>query len=257
MSWSSMSIASLLLLSACGGSFKSGSQGPGSAGSADSGGIGGDSSAAGGVSSGGSAAGAISGGANAGGASGGADAGGASQGGASSAGTGGKVLREPTQHRPVALACGTRPTPVPTGSGGSAAGAPLPLPVCTTNGDCTAGPNGRCIPSRIGMTCSYDACFADADCASGSVCQCGPENGAGNHCSQPGCQVDADCPNSWCSPTFSSCGNYSGVVGYACHTAKDQCVNDADCAGASGLDAYCMYDPAVARWVCSSSQCVG
>jgi hypothetical protein len=263
MSWSSMWIASLLLVSACGGSFKSGGQGPGGAGggesgasgSAHSGGISGDSSAAGSVSSGGSAAGALSGGANAGGASGGADIGGAS-----SAGTGGKVLREPTQHRPVALACGTRPTPVPTGSGGSAAGAPLPLPICTTNGECTAGANGRCISSRIGMTCSYDACFADADCAPGSVCQCGPENGPGNHCSQPGCQVDADCPNSWCSPTFSSCGNYSGVVSYACHTAKDECVNDADCSGhgaTGGLGAYCMYDPQVARWVCSSSQCAG
>ena len=269
MSWSSMWITPLLLVSACGGTFKSGSQGPGTAGTAAggaesgaggsvaTGGTSGDSSTAGSVSSSGaSAAGRSSGGANAGGASGGAGHGGVT----SSAGEGGgKGVREPTQHRPAATACGTRPTPMPApGSAGSASSAPLPITLCMTNGDCTAGPNGRCIPSRIGMTCSYDACFADADCAPGAVCQCGTANGAGNHCSQPGCQVDADCPSSWCSPTFGACGNYSGVVSYACHTAKDECVDDADCAGAAiGLGAYCMYDPLVARWTCSTSQCAG
>ena len=122
--------------------------------------------------------------------------------------------------------------------------------------DCKSGPNGRCISGRIGTYCTYDACFTDENCDPGAVCMCGMESGTGNHCSQPGCRVDADCPGSWCSPTFSSCGTFSGVVGYACHATADECVDDADCTSTmKGI--YCMYSPMVAHWVCSSSQCAG
>ena len=142
--------------------------------------------------------------------------------------------------------------PPPTGGSG---GQPLPG-MCTVDTDCTMGANGRCIFGRVGKYCTYDACFKDADCGTRTVCMCGTPGGTGAHCGQPGCHIDADCPGSWCSPTFSSCGNYSGVVGYACHTPADECVNDADCSAMGGA-AYCMYMPSSAHWVCSISQCAG
>lgn len=184
--------------------------------------------------------------------------GGGAGGGAGSGGSGGKVTREPAQHRSEAMACGIRPTPASPGSGGAPSG-PLPPPQsCVMNSDCTAGPNGRCLSGRAGSYCEYDGCFGDAECGEATVCMCGTPTGTANRCLSPGCRVDSDCPNSWCSPTFGTCGNYSGIISYACHTAKDDCVDDADCGGTPNASGgYCMFDPLVAHWVCSDSQCVG
>jgi hypothetical protein len=178
-----------------------------------------------------------------GGAGGGKATGGAGNGGSS--GGGGGVSREPEDHRPTEVTCGTRPP----GAGGVSS---PPTGDCAKDEDCTSGFNGRC--TGRGMECEYDRCFADSDCESGSVCLCGAPAGTGNHCSEKGCRVDADCPGSWCSPTFGTCGNYSGVVGYACHTQSDECVDDADCGDSGG---YCWYSPMIAHWLCSTAQCVG
>jgi hypothetical protein len=267
MSWS-MRLVPILFLSACGGTFvteePSGKGGTDVGGSAGDRGNGGDES--GGTSSGGASSGgkvgtggkvASGGSTGTGGkvASGGSTGTGGKVGG--TGGAGGSTTREPAKHRPSAVSCGTPPASlIPPGTGG-ASGAPLPPPdMCMTNTDCQSGPNGRCIFGRIGQYCTYDACFTDENCEAGAVCMCGSQSGPGNHCSQKGCRVDADCPGSWCSPTFSSCGTYSGVVGYACHTSTDECVDDADCTS-SGAGIYCMYSPMVAHWVCSSSQCAG
>ena len=181
---------------------------------------------------------------------------GGSAGGGGSAGSA-TLLHEPAHHRTAEVSCGTPPASAPKASA-PASGAPLPTQFCSVDADCTAGNNGRCERSNFGMQCVYDRCFVDADCDSGSVCICSAPGGFGNHCGQVGCRLDADCPGSWCSPTFSSCGEYSGVVGYACHTRQDECVDDTDCKDPSMLSTpYCMYDPAVAHWICSTSRCAG
>ena len=121
----------------------------------------------------------------------------------------------------------------------------------------------------IGCTCTYDTCTTDADCTqSGGPCECRPaaqSNGQGivapatsasNICLIGNCRVDANCgAGGYCSPSFGSCGNYAGVVGYYCHTAKDKCVDDADCAAQGAGD--CRYDQTTSAWACATSQCVG
>jgi hypothetical protein len=160
----------------------------------------------------------------------------------------------PDNHRPVAEACPGGPGTMHPPQPGVDAGA---FGQCASDFDCSDGLNGRCIASRLGQSCTYDACFVDADCPGGGVCACGGVAGQGNHCLSAGCRVDADCPQSTCSPTFDSCGAYSGVIGYDCHTPNDTCVNDSDC-GSSNLGAgYCMFDPVVLHWLCGYGQCVG
>jgi hypothetical protein len=148
----------------------------------------------------------------------------------------------PDPHRPVAgqcLAC--RPASGTTSTTG----------MCHSDADCvdaTMGTNGRCTYGRIGTFCSYDTCFADGDCATDEVCLCDAQNGGGNTCVPADCHVDADCGGGLgCSPTFGTCGHYSGFVGYRCHTAADTCTIDADCPA----PAYCAYDEITAHWACS------
>ncbi len=132
---------------------------------------------------------------------------------------------------------------------------------CQTDDDCTDGPNGRCTGnSHDGWYCTYDQCFDDSGCGGGSVCECeGGFRSDHNVCLPGNCVTDADCGETgFCSPSFGECGNYSGVVGYFCHTCEDECVNDSDCGGSvDGWGAYCMYDRGVGHWRCSDSHCAG
>jgi hypothetical protein len=155
-------------------------------------------------------------------------------------GTGGGATREPMHHRAEPAAC----------ESGTLAG---PSPTCASDAECTAGPKGRCVPPGGNGICVYQSCVADADCAAGELCECAPD-GFSHRCVTANCARDSDCPNSWCSPTFGSCGSYSGVIAYACHTSKDQCTDDADCASGGG---YCMFEPAVGYWLCGHGACVG
>lgn len=134
-----------------------------------------------------------------------------------------------------------------------------------TDADCsdaTQGKNGRCVFARIGAICTYDTCFDDSACA-GKVCACRQQadmaSGDTNHCLTMGnCRVDADCGSGGsCSPTLGSCGHYTGIVGYYCHTGKDACINDSDCAQDGGLGGYCAYNPAAGAWQCSTAECAG
>lgn len=155
----------------------------------------------------------------------------------------------PDPNREVAYACSACRPPTTTSSTNG---------TCHTDADCndaTMGSNGRCVYGRIGPHCDYDTCFADADCASNEACLCDGSDGGGNTCVPASCHVNADCTGGLdCSPTFGSCGLYSGYVGYRCHTATDTCTTDADC---TGVGAYCAYDETSAHWACSSTQCAG
>lgn len=165
--------------------------------------------------------------------------------------------RVPVKHRAAVTSCPTdRPPGTSMGTGGTNG--------CTTDNDCkdaSKGTNGRCVFSRVGATCSYDTCVDDSTCG-GKVCECRTTatmaSTATNHCLQEGnCRTDSDCGTGGaCSPSFGSCGNYFGVIAYYCHTAKDSCVDDADCA-ATGANAYCAYNTAAGLWQCSTAQCVG
>jgi hypothetical protein len=134
---------------------------------------------------------------------------------------------------------------------------------CYAHEDCTDGVNGRCVGARMGYVCTYDQCQTDDDCGEG-VCECG--GGQMGHttsdydvCVARGnCRVNADCGDSgYCSPTFGSCGAYSGVVAYYCHTPNDECVNDADCGTGEPWGSYCAYNEIGGRWICSNSHCAG
>ncbi len=157
----------------------------------------------------------------------------------------------PDNHRPEAVACDeTRP---PTEY--------LPEPgdewPCTQDSDCTEGNNGRCSAMpRWGWECTYDDCFDDDGCG-GTVCGCGADWGSdANSCYNGNCQIDADCgEDGFCSPSFDSCGYYSGTVAYYCHTQEDECLNDSDCTAEA--EGYCMFNSGGDRWVCSYSHCAG
>lgn len=170
--------------------------------------------------------------------------------------------RVPLRHRATATACpSTRPASMCDPGVGS--GPPL---MCRSDSECTAGTNGRCVGNpHDGCRCNYDACSTDGDCMN-AACECrlASRGAAGANVCIPGnCRVDADCGvGGYCSPTLGSCGDYGGLVGYYCHTARDECVDDADCAtvldgGFLGQRPYCMYSQEVGRWVCSNSGCAG
>ena len=201
-------------------------------------------------------------------------------------GTTNPQIREPAVHRVSASACPTDRAPglVPppgsddagpppddvdaaprsdTGGGPAADAGPYPSE-CFSDFDCRAGKNGRCIASRI-RQCSYDTCFADADCGSGALCACRPnaKSNEANRCLAGNCKLDADCgKGNYCSPSKdTSCG--WSVVGYFCHTKTDECIDDTDCkgekggTGPGGYPGYCAWTPTVGKWKCSYSICAG
>ena len=121
--------------------------------------------------------------------------------------------------------------------------------LCSSDGDCAdGGVDGRCERDRFGCFCSYDACRADTDCASGQLCVCHDSpywSGGPNTCMPGNCRVDPDCgAGGRCSPSPGACAE---VVGYYCHTPNDECTNDSDCVGFSQ---YCSWSTADRRWEC-------
>lgn len=162
----------------------------------------------------------------------------------------------PAAHRSAATECDheRRPGTSPEPGGG-------PPATCTTDADCTDGINGRCNGNgHDGWNCTYDRCFADDECSGGGVCECeGGFRSDANVCLPGDCRTDADCATGFCSPTLGSCGDYTGTVGWFCHTCEDECVDDSDCAGDGGIFGapYCAFDPALGHWACANSHCVG
>ena len=168
--------------------------------------------------------------------------------------------RVPAKHRAVATACdGTRstspPANLPDGGDGSVK--------CTTHDECTAGVNGRCTGNpHDGWRCTCDECSNDTECGSG-ICECdGQFRTDANKClTSNGCRLDSDCGSAgYCSPSLGSCGSFDKTMGYYCHTAADECVDDSDCTDAgpgSYGTPYCAYSPSAGKWACSNSQCAG
>jgi hypothetical protein len=121
--------------------------------------------------------------------------------------------RVPTNHRASAVACPMQRGPGSTGG--------LPPGDCDADTDCTAGANGRCLPSCgppgcFASDCSYDGCFNDSECGGTIPCSCRPSvtSSAANTClTGSTCAVDSDCGHGgYCSPSGASdwCGGASG-----------------------------------------------
>ncbi|MFO0601572.1 MAG: hypothetical protein U0324_00290 [Polyangiales bacterium] len=171
--------------------------------------------------------------------------------------------RVPRLHRPTAVAC---PSDRPASSCDPGVGSGPPV-ACRADSECAAGVNGRCVGNpHDGCRCNYDTCARDSDCMTGGPCACrlaSRGSSGANVCLAGNCRVDADCgAGGYCSPTYGSCGEYTGVVGYYCHTPQDQCVDDEDCSavldgGFLGQRPYCMYTREAGRWTCSNSGCAG
>jgi hypothetical protein len=74
---------------------------------------------------------------------------------------------------------------------------------------------------------------------------------------QGNCRVDADCgAGGYCSPAenTSSCGN---LLGYYCHTASDQCLDDTDCTGGGAGAQVCTYVSSAGNWQCKTEGLCG
>jgi hypothetical protein len=168
-----------------------------------------------------------------------------------------ETMRVPAKHRAAGTSCAQQraavhPTPVDPNL------YPPDSNPCAQDSDCMDGQNGRCVQPAPGprrLTCSYDECFADAQCTSNAPCECraSASDGSPNSCLQSGnCRVDADCgEGGYCSPSLLNqfcicpsptlCGQ-----GYFCHSPKDTCLDDSDCA-----DGSCNYDSVEKRWACA------
>jgi hypothetical protein len=167
---------------------------------------------------------------------------------------GGNPGREPKLHRPMSELCDDAR---PAGSVFDPTGG-----ACASDNECSAGDNGRCVQNFSGKTfCSYDECSLDADCGSAGVCGCrNPASFSANVCFHGSCRLDADCgAGGYCSPSAveigSSCnmGISPGSVGYFCHTAMDQCVDDADCS--TTPEGVCLFSVDQMRWSCFGLMC--
>jgi hypothetical protein len=163
--------------------------------------------------------------------------------------------RVPANHRPSDAQCLTIPAAgdCPAQQGGDPG---------TCNGDSTCtdgGTNGRCVESSGGAlfcSCTYDTCQSDMGCPTDQTCACHGSpytNSQGNTCTQGNCRVDSDCDGGggYCSPAENtmSCGS---LLGYYCHTANDQCVDDTDCTTSTGVGPQvCTYSTTSNRWQCA------
>jgi hypothetical protein len=130
------------------------------------------------------------------------------------------------------------------------AGPPSLQNVCVAAGNCRVdsdcGDSGYCSPSNVGVNACACVTNAPSDGPDGSgVTDAYPPNpppGAGCYeSSDGGPWVQVACT---CSTPYP-CGQ-----GFYCHTACDQCADDADCSGGA-----CVYSLPDQRWECVDQQC--
>jgi hypothetical protein len=153
----------------------------------------------------------------------------------------------PAFHRPIAMACPPQDL--------SQAKCDAGVGDCTMNSDCHVGLNPRCVlfKARNICTCAWDTCAMDSDCRDAGPCACNSIE-IGDLCVDGNCYVDADCgTGGFCSPSFDLCRGQ--IDHYYCHTPKDDCTDDADCAGARG-GGSCTYNTTDSRWECLRTGCL-
>lgn len=172
----------------------------------------------------------------------------------------------PVYHRAAPACCTSQRGPGPGGQPYSS----QESRGCSSDSQCDGGANGRCLPfgGLVGPGgCSYDECFTDSDCPAGTPCVCrgSASDGTPNVCATGGnCVVDSDCgPGGYCSPSQGCWGVTAyepSSAPYFCHTAKDTCINDFDCAvvdagAACETIARCAYSAQAQHWACTQLVC--
>jgi hypothetical protein len=194
------------------------------------------------------------------------------------------ATRVPANHRQAGSLC-----PKQRGPGISEVGSPCAQdggfsPACLQDSDCIGGADGRCLEfggPACSFGCTYDECFSDSDCAGNAPCACraSDADSSANTCaSQSNCRIDTDCgPDGYCSPSMVGnlwgcmsevfCGPGEGGCyangvpipclcsgtcghGFFCHTPKDSCIDDGDCAGGKG----CKFDLTSKAWLCAGDE---
>ncbi len=95
------------------------------------------------------------------------------------------------------------------------------------------------------------------------MCECrNPAKHDANVCVHGNCRTDADCDGDYCSPSavtldpFCSLDVPIGSVGYFCHAAADECVDDSDCDGGMASFPGCFFNVDKAHFACFPVQCV-
>jgi len=167
----------------------------------------------------------------------------------------------PLYHRATHATCPSQRGPGAPGPPSCATPPPPSSVCCTSDSDCDGGSNGRCLNGgRAGTRCTYDECFSDSNCPSGTPCICrtSSADNASNACvTGSRCVIDSDCgPSSYCSPSPApSQYGCQGPGPYFCHTASDACIDDADCFVDGGGGFFCAYDPQAHRWGCTPQFC--
>ena len=100
----------------------------------------------------------------------------------------------------------------------------------------------------------YAPCATDADCGADEVCFCASRRDATqaahtiahiNTCLPSECDGPEDCDGRDCGVALDAC---RGAASQRCHTALDDCDDDADCGNAE----QCTYAEAEARWTCQN-----
>jgi hypothetical protein len=105
------------------------------------------------------------------------------------------------------------------------------------HGYCTTGVQ---VP---GTVCAY-GCVKDSECGVGNICLCGEPVG---RCVGSTCTSDAECGKGLRCQSYDS-SHGCGIERFACQTADDTCVSDADCMGG-----YC--DAASGTFTCVMGGC--
>jgi hypothetical protein len=162
-----------------------------------------------------------------------------------------------TLHRIEPVACD--PTiDAPACSGGES------FITCTTDAECSAGPNGRCAMT-VQLTddglksfcgCRY-SCSSDAECGEGKVCVCGGFLGLEDDwsvCAPASCITGADCPSGECglSAYYDGC---TTNLQLGCRAEGDACRTSDGCTTDGGAFLQCVLPDMSTTWDCKATTC--
>jgi hypothetical protein len=122
---------------------------------------------------------------------------------------------------------------------------------CMYDSDCTEQANGYCAVNTFpggdasGAYCYY-GCTSDAECGEGNICVCGEPVG---RCAQAKCSSDNDCGEGFHCASYDASGGCD-IQGFVCQKPNDECLVNADCAGA-----LCRFDETKGARVCGGGGC--